>query len=84
MNLSSIIMCRGWKPHNKLNEAQPRPIGTYFTTFGNPILFNTSFAFANFSGNRIFPLYFSKDLSMTTIGVFRLFNSPSAFKGYLV
>ncbi|GEM_PF-4660676 len=47
----------------------------FIAILGNPIFFSTSLAFANFSGNKFFPLYFSKDLSITTIGVFRLFSS---------
>ena len=47
----------------------------YLVRFGKPILFKTSFAFANFSGNKTMFLYFSNDWSITTIGVFHLFNS---------
>ena len=47
----------------------------FVTSLGSPIFFNTSLAFANFSGNKFFPLYFFKELSIVTIGVFRLFNS---------
>ncbi len=49
-------------------------VGNYAYFLGRPTLAITSFAFTSFSGNRFLPLSFSKDLSIFTIGVLRLFN----------
>ncbi len=47
---------------------------SYFYLFGKPTRAITSFALASFSGNKFFPLNFSRDLSILTMGVLLLFN----------